>query len=272
MCDPFMGLMAFCPCTRPRPSEDDKPYPKTSASSHPEENDLLWHLSRCWRKLKASLVSIAPTSQTTCPSPVLTKHQGMPLRSPSNSAPDSQTANNTAADTGKIAGGDVAPQKPLEDPHEPARSQEQVNTSGSGKSGTHPPPEVELTKTVGGMLGQAPQTIVDVAIRGSKDKGRLLFRRAILDSGSYVNFMAGDVQRRLDTEMQPYVGSSEKLWQKEVEPLGRVEVEWRFVGHSQKTYRTPFLVIEAEDFDLLLGGPLIKEHQLNKAVAALHKK
>ncbi|KAI9861612.1 MAG: hypothetical protein M1813_005222 [Trichoglossum hirsutum] len=196
----------------------------------------------------------------------------MPWRPSSKDTLSSKTATKTVTRTEKGIGGGVTPQQSPKDLHEPTESREQPDTNSDGKRDARTLPNAELAESINEMLSQASQKIIDVAIRKPKDRTKLLHRRAILDRDTYTNFMAGDVQRALEAEMQPYDGSPARLGNEDVAPLGRVAVDWHLSRHAQTTYTTTFLVVETEDFDLLLGGPVVKEYQLWRAVVAPRRK
>jgi hypothetical protein len=96
-------------------------------------------------------------------------------------------------------------------------------------------------------------------------------KRATLDSGSEVSIVASDVVEGLGiTVRQPSAGEAaiQLLFPREepVEPLGQAEVEWYFQNSQgePKVYKSVFWVLDSEEFDILVGAPLIDEHKLFK--------
>lgn len=89
-------------------------------------------------------------------------------------------------------------------------------------------------------------------------------RRLLLDLQTEVNVMADEVQRQLKLNMAPYVGEIIHLPNRhDVKPIGEITARWKILG-TKKIYTTPFLVIRNSYFDVMLGEPYIKEHELAK--------
>jgi hypothetical protein len=110
--------------------------------------------------------------------------------------------------------------------------------------------------------------ISDLGIRKSSSKDGILHRRGLHDASSPHNLMSSDVQRALNgIDMVPYRGSPGAVnvpWQGGVVPLGQVSVDWYLVSAKSTTYTDSFLVVETEDFDLLLGSQIIKDHRFDE--------
>jgi hypothetical protein len=89
-------------------------------------------------------------------------------------------------------------------------------------------------------------------------------RRLLLNLQTEVNVMADDVQRQLKINMAPYYGKIIHLpGRHDVKPVGRIVATWKILG-TEKIYTTPFLVIRKSYFDVMLGEPYIKKHELAK--------
>jgi len=112
-----------------------------------------------------------------------------------------------------------------------------------------------------------PEFILDILV--SNVEGERHFRRLLLDLKSQFNVMADDVQKHMNAPLQPYNGDRIFLrWQTDIKPLGQVEAQWKIVGRS-KEYKTTFVVIKTDVFDMLLGQPSIIENQLYRGYPEL---
>jgi hypothetical protein len=112
-----------------------------------------------------------------------------------------------------------------------------------------------------------PEFILDILV--SNVEGERHFRRLLLDLKSQFNVMADDVQKHMNAPLQPYNGDPIFLgWQTDIKPLGQVEAQWKIVGRS-KEYKTTFVVIKTDVFDMLLGQPSIIENQLYRGYPEL---
>ncbi|KAI9854145.1 MAG: hypothetical protein M1813_001352 [Trichoglossum hirsutum] len=214
---------------------DKSLYAKTGSSPFSKESEkysVKLRTKRLWRELKAKLFRFASTSDTT-----------------------------TTRTAGK---GDIAPLKPPETPHKPPPSSEKAAADATNnKHVGHPSSNDEAS--LNSMFGSGPPKIIDIAIHKAKGKD-MLHRCALLKIESFENFMASDVLRDLGMDMNTYdQGPIMVLDQKGIVPVGQVQAEW-YLAATGKTYAASFLVIDTEHFDVLLGGPVIKEYQLHKFI------
>jgi hypothetical protein len=99
--------------------------------------------------------------------------------------------------------------------------------------------------------------------------------RALLDTGSPVNWISLEVLQRANSEALlgtikttlPYIGFGGH-----VEPCGETQITWCAASNPQKSWKLPFLVLEHAPFDMVLGRRFIIEGNvllLNEAVLAL---
>jgi hypothetical protein len=98
--------------------------------------------------------------------------------------------------------------------------------------------------------------------------GTQRFKRATLDSGAEVSMVASDVVEDIGIEIRepsPTESAIRLVFPEEgsIEPLGQVEIEWCFQD-GRDVYKSTFWVLDTEDFDILIGGPLISKHKLFK--------
>ncbi|KAN0066952.1 hypothetical protein V8E54_014876 [Elaphomyces granulatus] len=160
----------------------------------------------------------------------------------------------------------------LEDPHQ------EVNQTESRFSvpSIDQDDRTELTENIHSILRRdesttnpvdLPEFILDILV--SNVEGERHFRRLLLDLKSQFNVMADDVQKHMNAPLQPYNGDPIFLrWQTDIKPLGQVEAQWKIVGRS-KEYKTTFVVIKTDVFDMLLGQPSIIENQLYRGYPEL---
>lgn len=83
-------------------------------------------------------------------------------------------------------------------------------------------------------------------------------RIAKLDTGVEVDLVSNRVANDLDMKMKPYHGEDFMALGGRMRPLGQLTLDWHVIG-KEKTYTTTFLVVEAEEFDVLLGDKTIGE-------------
>jgi hypothetical protein len=101
-------------------------------------------------------------------------------------------------------------------------------------------------------------------------------KRATLDSGAEVSMVASDIVQDLGIKIRKPTteGVTIKLVfpdEGSVEPAGQADIEWCFQD-GKKVYKSAFWVLDTENFDILIGGPLIKEHNLFKRKIRLWSK
>jgi hypothetical protein len=150
----------------------------------------------------------------------------------------------------------MAPLKPPETPHKPPPSSEKAAADATNnKHVGHPSSNDEAG--LNSMFDSGPPKIIDIAIHKAKGKD-MLHRCALLKIESFENFMASDVLRDLGIDMNTYdQGPIKVLDQKGIVPVGQVQAE-RYLAATGKTYAASFLVTDTEHFDVLLGGPSLK--------------
>jgi hypothetical protein len=125
------------------------------------------------------------------------------------------------------------------------------------------------TESANKIFDQAP-TISDIGIQNPNSLD-FLHRRGLHDISSLHNLMSNDVRRTLNVDMDPYNGKPSVVavpGEGEAAPLGQVRVAWHLKSNTGKTYVDSFLVVETEDFDVVLGEQIIREHQLSDHVGA----
>jgi len=112
-----------------------------------------------------------------------------------------------------------------------------------------------------------PEFILDIVV--SNAEGERHFRRLLLDLKSQFNIMADDVQKHMNAPLQPYKGEPIFIrWETDITLLGQVEAQWKIIGRN-KEYKTTFVVIKTDVFDMLLGQPSIIENQLYRSYPEL---
>ena len=86
--------------------------------------------------------------------------------------------------------------------------------------------------------------------------GSIKIRIAKLDTGSSVDVMSKRVADCLDMKMEPYYGEDVIPLGGAMTPLGQLTLDWHVMERSV-TYTTTFLVLDGEDFDVLLSESTI---------------
>jgi hypothetical protein len=134
---------------------------------------------------------------------------------------------------------------------------ESIHSIFKKNESTNPPPDSVAV----------PEFILDIEV--SSAEGEPHFQRLLLDLKSQFNIMADDVQKRINAPLQPYKGEPIFLrWETDITPLGQVEAQWKVMGRG-KEYKTTFVVIKTDVFDMLLGQPSIIENQLYRSYPEL---
>ena len=88
-------------------------------------------------------------------------------------------------------------------------------------------------------------------------KGGSKTRIAKLDSGCAVNVVSKSVAEALGMKMEKYDGIEVAPLGGTMRPLGQLTLDWHVMG-KERTYTTTFLVLDTENFDVLLGDETIK--------------
>ncbi|KAK2769440.1 hypothetical protein FQN53_006184 [Emmonsiellopsis sp. PD_33] len=123
---------------------------------------------------------------------------------------------------------------------------------------------MESDKTETGKKLPAPlkaPSVTNVTLTTSR--GGKLNKRAVLHPTQKVDVISLELVQDLGLTVEKYDGKPVRVLTKaDMKPLGRVEVEWRFVGSLQKIRKTTFLVVHIRGFSLLLGASYIQQHGL----------
>ena len=132
-----------------------------------------------------------------------------------------------------------------------ATSSEQADPSNAAKIGSG---EGESNYLSGGTEGELPSTwkaqfkMVIHLPNGGEER-----RIAKVDVGSSFDVVSKSVADALGMKMESYDGGDIKPLEETLRPLGLLMLDWHVMG-KWKTYRTMFLVLERDDFDVLLSG------------------
>ena len=109
----------------------------------------------------------------------------------------------------------------------------------------------------GGTQGEIPSSwktqfkmVIHLPKEGSKT------RIAKLDTGSAVNVVSKSVADALGMKMEKYYGGDVVPLGGKMTPLGQLTLDWHVMERA-KTYTTTFLVLDTEDFDVLLSDETI---------------
>lgn len=95
-----------------------------------------------------------------------------------------------------------------------------------------------------------------------------IMRIAKLDTGADLDVMSKRVADALGIELEPYSGEDIIPLGGRIRPLGQITRDWH-VMERKMTYTTTFVVLEVEEFDILLGAKTISEcgfYQINNAI------
>ncbi|KAG7004790.1 hypothetical protein G7Y79_00023g053740 [Physcia stellaris] len=83
-------------------------------------------------------------------------------------------------------------------------------------------------------------------------------RVAKLDTGADVNVMSKQVADSLGFKLQPYFGGDLLPSGGRITPLGQLTLDWHIMG-KEETYTNTFVVVDAKEFDVVLGHKTIRE-------------
>lgn len=89
-----------------------------------------------------------------------------------------------------------------------------------------------------------------------------IMRVAKLDSGANVDVMSKRVADSLGMKLEPYFGEDNLALGGRKTPLGQLTLDWHVMGKG-RTYTSTFLILDVENFDVLLGDKTIGEVEFN---------
>ena len=201
----------------------------------------------------------------------------IPFTRPINQRPP--VAENSSSDTHSMASlaqveGDskVPTRSDQADPSPHPSASTTITVEQTSSAGNAQPVELDIqTQTVqyipadgasnssrGGTRGELPsswKTQFKMVIHlPNKDSSKT--RIAKLDTGSAVNVVSKPVAEALGMNMEPYYGADVVPLGGTMRPLGQLTLDWHVMGKG-KTYTTTFLVLESEEFDVLLSDETI---------------
>ena len=119
------------------------------------------------------------------------------------------------------------------------------------------PADGASNSSLSGTAGEVPsswKTQFKMVIHLPKDGSKT--RIAKLDTGSRVDVVSKPVADALGMKMEPYYGKDVVPLGGIMRPLGELTLDWHVMGKSI-TYTTTFLVLDSEEFDVLLSDETI---------------
>ncbi|SPB46446.1 unnamed protein product [Aspergillus niger] len=134
----------------------------------------------------------------------------------------------------------------------------------------------ELTESLNSALSHDSQLLKELdqcdfvydVMAGPPGKNQLR-RCMMLSFHADTNIISKEAYLRLGTSIEPYLGAPiPVLGLQDRKPVGTAEVQWSFCGRS-KPYRTTFYVVEEVEYDLLIGRPSMRQHELYRVDPAI---
>ncbi|GKZ58048.1 hypothetical protein AnigIFM49718_003856 [Aspergillus niger] len=134
----------------------------------------------------------------------------------------------------------------------------------------------ELTESLNSALSHDSQLLKELdqcdfvydVMAGPPGKNQLR-RCMMLSFHADTDIMSKEAHQRLGTSIEPYQGAPiPVLGLQDSKPVGIAEVQWSFCGRS-KPYRTAFYVVEDVEYDLLIGRPSMRQHELYRVDPAI---
>ncbi|KAL2812511.1 hypothetical protein BJX63DRAFT_243960 [Aspergillus granulosus] len=104
------------------------------------------------------------------------------------------------------------------------------------------------------------------------EAAKAIYRRVLLNFTLKYDAISDEIPQVLGLPILPYYGKAVQLHNgKTAKPIGTLHLQWQ-IYNGKKAYKTKFLVIKDNHFDMLLGRSSIKKYKLWKEDGDIEKR